>query len=79
MVQADAVLKGLESDKIIKAALDVHENENFKASSKQQIAAYFDRFDPNRVILTPHVAGWSDASEFKMANILCEKILNFLS
>jgi len=81
IVQTRALVDALQKGKVLGAALDVLEYEQ---SSFEQI---FDGERPkdfqyliqsDRVILSPHVAGWTQESYFKLSNILAEKIIHFL-
>jgi D-3-phosphoglycerate dehydrogenase len=70
----DAILNGLQSGKIIGLALDVLPNEKISAWSDAEKA----RFDaiaafPN-TIFSPHVAGWTQESYWKINDTLIEKI-----
>lgn len=72
----DVLREALESSKIRGAALDVLENEKLnQLSSKQQ-----ENFDylvgSNRVILSPHVAGWTYESYQKINQVLVSKLKN---
>jgi D-3-phosphoglycerate dehydrogenase len=75
LVTADLML-AIEQGRVISAALDVLEFESLS----------FEHFDLNeellhkmksddRVLLSPHIAGWTKESNSKMAGILLEKIL----
>lgn len=72
------LVNAMKAGKIKGACLDVIENEKIsKLTTKQQ-----DDFDylckqPN-VILTPHVAGWSNESYVKINEVLRDKIRMFL-
>lgn len=74
IVHTASLIEGLKSGKIKGAALDVFEYENFSqlpGSFKllmDELASF-----PN-VVLTPHIAGWSHESYFKISKILAEKI-----
>ena len=72
------LIYGLESDKIIGAALDVLENENkdFEGIEVDQNLDKLKKFE--NVILTPHIAGWSKESKVKLAQITVNKIKEFL-
>ena len=69
----EAIVRGLEQRKIIGAAFDVLPIEDFPALNS---APWFDDLKkyPN-VILSPHVAGWTVESYFKIAKVLAEKLL----
>lgn len=75
----EAILKGLEQGKILGAGLDVLENEKLHTLSLQQEQTFQKLTSLPNVILTPHVAGWTKESYFKISQVLAEKILKYLS
>jgi D-3-phosphoglycerate dehydrogenase len=74
VVNTSAVLKGLESGKILGAGLDVLEVEKFPALSEQ--AWYTELAAHPRVLLSPHVGGWTFESYKKISEVLAEKLAN---
>jgi D-3-phosphoglycerate dehydrogenase len=72
---ADLVL-GLKSGKIRGACLDVLEYEDSSFSNNlKQLPAQFDYLcHAQNVILSPHVAGWTEESYRKLSEVLLEKI-----
>ena len=78
IVKTDALVKGLKSGKVIGACLDVSEFESTSFehfNAPGDAAAYQYLLSSDRVILSPHIAGWTHESNFKMANALAQKIL----
>ena len=77
VVTADLVA-ALESGKIVGACLDVLEYENgsfenfFENESLPKAFEYLIHSD--KVLLSPHVAGWTDASNIKLAQTCVDKI-----
>ncbi|MGV3684572.1 MAG: NAD(P)-dependent oxidoreductase [Daejeonella sp.] len=72
IVNTQTVLNGLKSGKITAAGLDVLEVEKFPALSEQP---WFDELKKSeRVILSPHVAGWSVESYRRISEVLAEKL-----
>lgn len=74
IVDTEAVVRGLESGKIRGACLDVLENEKLKTFTPAQQAAFDYLRASNRVILTPHVAGWTQESYVKINEALVKQI-----
>ena len=72
IVDTQAIVGGLKSGKITAAGLDVLEVEKFPALSEQPW--FKDLKENNRVILSPHVAGWSIESYRKISEVLAEKL-----
>jgi D-3-phosphoglycerate dehydrogenase len=74
VVDLNALKLGFDSQKIAMAALDVLPIEPIKAFIK----AYPDQYNWLRnnknIILTPHIAGWSNEAKFLMAKILAERL-----
>ncbi len=66
----EAIAKG----KIIKAGLDVLENEKLKNLTFEQTQSLHFLKDSNKVIFTPHVAGWSIESYVRINKVLVKKI-----
>lgn len=76
-VNTSDLMNSIESGKIEGAALDVLECENlsFENLDTAQLPESFHRlFKSNKVILSPHIAGWTNESNYKLAAVLAEKI-----
>lgn len=69
-----AICAGLESGKILGAALDVLENEKINQLSGEQKHFFEALTKSQKVILTPHVAGWTFESYERINQVLVEKI-----
>jgi len=67
-----AVLNAIESGKIMGAALDVLEVEKFPKLVEQ--AWYPALVNSGKVLLSPHVAGWTFDSYRKISEVLAEKL-----
>lgn len=81
VVDTDALVRGLESGKVLGAALDVLEYENMQADglgtrTSPSALEYLKRSP--RTVLTPHVAGWTVESKYKLAAVLADKIIGVL-
>ena len=79
VVQLNDLLAGLESEKVLGAALDVFENEKPTTYTDKEKDLYSRLFQLENVILTPHVAGWTFESKRKIAQVLLEKIEQTIS
>lgn len=74
-VDTRALVSGLKSKKVIAAALDVMEFESSSFEALKDNDVYNELLACNNAILTPHVAGWTVESYFKLSNVLADKIL----
>ncbi len=77
-VMTDDLVKSLQSEKILGACLDVVEYEEtsferFSDGWKSNPSWYY-LLNSDKVILTPHIAGWTFESHEKIAKVLYEKI-----
>jgi len=72
IVNTEAVLSAIKSGKILAAGLDVLEVEKFPALADQHW--FSDLKDAGKVILTPHVGGWTFESYRKISEVLAEKL-----
>jgi D-3-phosphoglycerate dehydrogenase len=64
----------MESGLVKKAALDVLENENLNALTAEEKDWYNKLIRSNKVILTPHIGGWTVESYRKISEVLLQKI-----
>ncbi|SDE12539.1 D-3-phosphoglycerate dehydrogenase [Mucilaginibacter pineti] len=72
-VKTQAVLNAIKAGKILGAGLDVLEVEKFPALADQQ---WFDELrQSGKVILSPHVAGWTFDSYRKLSEVMAEKLV----
>jgi D-3-phosphoglycerate dehydrogenase len=72
-----AVIKALDNGKILGAAFDVLPIEKFPALGQQDW--YSDLISRDNVLLSPHVAGWTFESYYKLSDILVHKVIQYLS
>jgi len=77
IVQVPAVLSGLDSGSILGAAFDVLPVEKFPKLAEQNW--YADLIRRDNVILSPHVAGWTFESYYKLSEIAADKIIAFVA
>lgn len=74
IIKLKTLAQAIENGKIKGAALDVLESEKLSNLSEEQ-KFYFDQLaQSDRVIFTPHVAGWTYESYQKINQVLIEKI-----
>ncbi len=81
VVQTSALVEALKSGKVAGAALDVLEYENMAKDgllfdNMPQDMQYLVKCQ--KVVLTPHVAGWTVESKLKLASVLADKIIETL-
>tara|TARA_B110000046_G_scaffold173759_1_gene196676 strand:+ start:26534 stop:27469 length:936 start_codon:yes stop_codon:yes gene_type:complete len=77
-VKTSDLLKGLDDGKVLGACLDVleYEKTSFEELKKEDLPADFQLLaDSKKILLTPHVAGWTHESYYKLSNVLADKIL----
>ena len=71
-----AIKRGLESGKVTGACLDVWEEEPLEQMSLEVRQCFEEMIDMQNVIITPHIAGYSKESLYKMSKALLEKIVS---
>ncbi len=69
-----ALIKVLKEGKVLGAGLDVLETEKFPALGEE--AWYPELLTQSNVLLSPHVAGWTQESYRKLSEVLAEKLKN---
>jgi len=70
-----SVLKYMDEGKILGAAFDVLPIEKFPALSETDW--YPDLISRDNVMLSPHVAGWTFESYYKLSDIIADKVIDF--
>jgi D-3-phosphoglycerate dehydrogenase len=74
VVDTSALIDALKQKRISGAALDVLENERPSTFSEKEREQYNYLTHQSNVIITPHIAGYSQQSWFKLSRILLEKL-----
>jgi D-3-phosphoglycerate dehydrogenase len=72
------LLEALKSGKITGAGLDVLENENPAIYSADEKMMYGELFSMENVIVTPHIAGWTNESREKISLLAFKVIMETL-
>ncbi|MDY0342535.1 MAG: NAD(P)-dependent oxidoreductase [Lentimicrobium sp.] len=76
-LNTSVLMDAIDSEKVLGAALDVLEYEklSFENLDAVNLPEPFKRLIASeKVILSPHIAGWTHESNYKMAKILADKI-----
>jgi len=72
VVKTQAVLNAIKQGKVLGACLDVLEVEKFPAVAQQ---SWFDELKQSgKVLLSPHIAGWTFESYRKISEVMAEKL-----
>ena len=71
----ESLIAGIESKEILGACLDVIENEENSYVNFKKDAKINKLISSGKVVFSPHIAGWSKESYFKIAKVLSEKII----
>ncbi len=82
VVDTDALVRAMKNGKVLGACLDVleYEKASFENLDSEQMPESLQYLlDSDKVVLTPHVAGWTDESNIKLAQVLAEKIRKVFS
>lgn len=80
IVQTTALVQAMKSKKIKGACLDVleYEKSSFESFFEQETPVDLKfLLDNDKVILSPHVAGWTTQSYYKLSNVLADKIIDY--
>ncbi len=68
------LLLALNEGKVIAAGLDVLENEKLSSMTEDEAKIFEQLIADKRILLTPHIAGWTHESKRKIAEVLLKKI-----
>ncbi|OAQ38826.1 phosphoglycerate dehydrogenase [Pedobacter psychrophilus] len=74
IVNTQSVLKAIKEGKILGAGLDVLEAEKFPLLTDAEF--YKDLIANGKVLLTPHIGGWTFDSYRKISEVLADKLKN---
>ena len=78
IVDTETLVTGLQNGKIKGAGLDVleFESKSFESFFEQELPDSFSYLvHSDKVVLTPHVGGWTSESYVKLSSVLADKIL----
>jgi D-3-phosphoglycerate dehydrogenase len=75
-LKTKALVEAIEAGKVLGACLDVleYEKSSFENLEVENSDLQF-LLDSDKVIVTPHIAGWSQQSKIKLAQVIVDKIL----
>ena len=79
IVSLKALKYYLDQNAILGAALDVLENEKFDSLNAIEMEILKEIINSRKIIITPHIAGWSHQSYVRINEVLINKIKNYLS
>jgi D-3-phosphoglycerate dehydrogenase len=81
IVHTESLLNAIEQGKVKGAGLDVLEFEkaSFEKFEEENNTTFLNLITSEKVILTPHVGGWTTESYFKLSNTLADKIISLYS
>ena len=75
-LKTKALVEAIEAGKVLGACLDVleYEKSSFENLEVENSDLQF-LLDSDKVIVTPHIAGWTQQSKIKLAQVIVDKIL----
>lgn len=74
----ESIIRGLESGKILGAGLDVLENEKPAQYTEKEKAVFLKLMNAGNVIITPHIAGWTQEARSKIFFMVLDKFRQWL-
>jgi D-3-phosphoglycerate dehydrogenase len=77
VVETSALIEGLKIGKVQGCALDVLENEDIKSLKREELDNFEYLINSEKVVLTPHIGGWTKESYHKISSVLLDKLLTF--
>lgn len=78
IVKTSALVQALKSERVLGAGLDVleYEKSSFESLFSQDLPEDFNYLlASDRVILSPHIGGWTAESYYKLSAVLADKII----
>jgi hypothetical protein len=79
VLQTAALIQYINNGKVAYAALDVLENEKIDQLNAAEQATFDLLCKESKVLLTSHIAGWTEASYYKIASVLAQKTIQFFT
>lgn len=79
VVDTAALIEALEDKKLNGACLDVFENEKPELYTEEEKKMYSSLFNQKKLVVSPHIAGWTIESKEKLSQMLLDKIIFFLN
>jgi D-3-phosphoglycerate dehydrogenase len=77
VLQTAALIQYINNGKVAYAALDVLENEKIDQLNAAEQSTFDLLCKESKVLLTSHIAGWTEASYYKIASVLAQKTIQF--
>ena len=80
-LDTSALVESIKSGKVLGACLDVleFESDSFEGFEENQLPEPLKfLIQSDKVILSPHIAGWTQESNFKMSELIAIKMLSVL-
>lgn len=74
VVDTNALMTALKNKKVKAVALDVLENEKLETYTNKETEQLDFLLQHKNVIITPHIAGYSNQAFYKMANVIIQKL-----
>jgi D-3-phosphoglycerate dehydrogenase len=78
-VSTDALIRALDAGRIAAAALDVLENEDLNSYTLAEKVQFQQLISRKNVMITPHIAGYSRESLYRMPAVILEKLDQFIA
>lgn len=79
IISFKTLVNGLKTSKIVGVALDVLENEKLDQLTDEQRVCFDQLKRSERVIFTPHVAGWTVESYMRINEVIIQKLEDWLT